>query len=155
ERILFNEGRRATGVAYRQQGQQQQCSAAREVILSAGAVDTPKLLQLSGVGDEALLRKYGIAVTHHLPAVGKNLQDHACASYFYRANRRTLNDDFSSWVGKARAGMQYLLTRKGPLSLSVNQAGGFLRSDSRQSAPNIQLYFNPLSYEIPKYGSQA
>jgi choline dehydrogenase len=107
------------------------------------------------VGDAALLRRHGIAVAHHSPAVGRNLQDHACASYYYRANRKTLNDEFSSWSGKIRAGLLFLLTRKGPLSLSVNQAGGFLKSDSDQATPNIQLYFNPLSYEIPKDGSQA
>jgi len=155
DRVLFNDQRKATGVSYRCNGERRQCNAAKEVILSAGAVDTPKLLQLSGVGDRALLHRQGVTVTHHLPAVGRNLQDHICASYFYRANRRTLNDEFGSWVGKARAGLQFLLMRNGPLSLSVNQAGGFLRSDAGQATPNIQLYFNPLSYEIPKDGSQA
>ena len=155
DRVLFDDRAKATGVSYRHEGERRQCTAAKEVILAAGAVDTPKLLQLSGVGDRALLHKHGVTVTHHLPAVGRNLQDHACASYFYRANRRTLNDEFGSWVGKARAGLQYLLMRTGPLSLSVNQAGGFLKSDAGQATPNIQLYFNPLSYEIPKDGSQA
>jgi choline dehydrogenase len=155
DRVLFDGRKKATGVSYRQDGERRQCIAGKEVILAAGAVDTPKLLQLSGVADEALLRKHGIPVTHHSPAVGRNLQDHICASYFYRANRRTLNDDFSSLIGKARAGLQYLLMRKGPLSLSVNQAGGFLKSDDAQAHPNIQLYFNPLSYEIPKDGSRA
>jgi choline dehydrogenase len=154
-RVLFDERKRATGVAYRHNGEQRVCNAAKEVILCAGAVDTPKLLQLSGVGDEALLQKHGIPVTHHSPAVGRNLQDHICASYFYRANRRTLNDEFTSWIGKARAGLQFLLLRKGPLSLSVNQAGGFLKSDASQPHPNIQLYFNPLSYGIPQDGSKA
>jgi choline dehydrogenase len=90
-----------------------------------------------------------------LPAVGRNLQDHVCASYFYRANRRTLNDELGSWVGKARVGLQYLLTRRGPLSLSVNQAGAFLKTDAQQDTPNIQLYFNPLSYGIPQDGSHS
>ncbi len=155
ERVLFDDRKKATGVAYRHNGEQRQCSVAREVILCAGAIDTPKLLQLSGVGDQALLHKHGITVAHHLPAVGRNLQDHICASYYYRANRRTLNDDFGSWIGRTRAGLQYLLMRKGPLSLSVNQAGGFFKSDAGQAYPNIQLYFNPLSYAIPKDGSQA
>jgi choline dehydrogenase len=155
DRVLFDDQRKATGVSYRQNGERHQCNAAKEVILAAGAVDTPKLLQLSGVGDRALLHRQGVTVTHHLPAVGRNLQDHICASYYYRANRRTLNDEFGSWVGKARAGLQFLLMRNGPLSLSVNQAGGFLKSDTSQANPNIQLYFNPLSYEIPKDGSQA
>ena len=155
DRVLFDAEKRATGVSFRQNGERRECSAAREVILSAGAVDTPKLLQLSGVGDAALLGKHGIVVTRHSPAVGRNLQDHSCASYYYRANRKTLNDEFSSWFGKARAGLKYLLLRKGPLSLSVNQAGGFLKSDAAQAHPNIQLYFNPLSYGIPKDGSQS
>ncbi|MBV8805699.1 MAG: GMC family oxidoreductase N-terminal domain-containing protein [Sinobacteraceae bacterium] len=156
ERIVFDIHKRASGVTYRHNGQRPStATAAREVILCAGAVNTPKLLQLSGVGDEALLRKHGIPVVHHVPAVGKHLQDHVCVSYFYRANRRTLNDDFSSWSGKLRAGLQYLLMRKGPLSLSVNQAGGFFRSDPAQATPNIQLYFNPLSYGIPKDGSHS
>jgi choline dehydrogenase len=154
DRIVL-DGRKATGVAFLQDGQRRHANANREVILAAGAVDTPKLLQLSGIGDAALLQKHGIPVAHHSPAVGRNLQDHICASYFYKANRKTLNDDFSSWIGKARAGLQYLLARTGPLSLSVNQAGGFLKSDAGQAHPNIQLYFNPLSYEIPKNGSQA
>jgi choline dehydrogenase len=155
ERIVFNERRRAVGVVYRSNGELRECRAVKEVILAAGAVDTPKLLQLSGVGDAALLRNHGITVTHHLPAVGRNLQDHVCASYYYRANRKTLNDQFRSWVGKAHAGLQFLLTRRGPLSLSVNQAGGFLKTDAAQATPNIQLYFNPLSYKIPKDGSRA
>jgi choline dehydrogenase len=154
DRIDFDE-RKATGVSYRHNGERRQCLAAKEVILAAGAVDTPKLLQLSGVGEEALLRRHGIAVKHHLPAVGRNMQDHVCASYYYRANRKTLNDEFGSWSGKALAGLQYVLTRKGPLSLSVNQAGAFLKSDAAQTTPNIQLYFNPLSYGIPKDGSQS
>jgi len=156
DRIILDNGRKATGVAYRQNGgERRECLATKEVILAAGAVDTPKLLQLSGVGDGELLRQRAIAVSHHLPAVGRNLQDHLCASYFYRANQRTLNDEFSSLFGKARAGLRYLLNRSGPLSLSVNQAGGFLKSSAAQAYPNIQLYFNPLSYEIPKDGSQA
>ena len=149
ERVLF-DGVRARGVSYRQNGAVHECYAARELILAAGAVDTPKLLQLSGVADEALLRRHGIPVVLHSPAVGRNLQDHICASYFYKANRRTLNDDYRSWLGKIRVGLQYLLTRGGPLSLSVNQAGGFLRAPATAAEPNIQVYFNPLSYEIPK-----
>jgi choline dehydrogenase len=155
DRVVFDEQKRATGVSFVQGVERRHASASREVILAAGAVDTPKLLQLSGVGDPDLLQKHGIPVAHASPAVGKNLQDHICASYFYEANQKTLNDDFSSWIGKARAGLQFLLLRKGPLSMSVNQAGGFLKSDAGQPHPNIQLYFNPLSYEIPKNGSQA
>ncbi len=153
ERLLFDESRRATGVVFRRDGQLQEAAARAEVILSAGAIDTPKLLQLSGIGDGTLLGRLGIPLVQHAPAVGRNLQDHICASYYYRANRRTLNDDFGSWIGKVRAGLQFLLRRRGPLSLSVNQAGGFLKGDDKEPQPNIQLYFNPLSYSIPKDGS--
>ena len=150
ESVLFDQEARAQGVRVRRHGAVHEYRAACEVILSAGAIDTPKLLQLSGVGDSTLLSNHGIRVVRHAPAVGRNLQDHICASYFYRANRRTLNDEFSSWVGKAKAAAQFVLARRGPLALSVNQAGGFLRSSPSRPYANIQLYFNPLSYEIPK-----
>ncbi|MCO7514487.1 GMC family oxidoreductase N-terminal domain-containing protein [Pseudomonas guariconensis] len=149
ECVLF-EGSRASGVRISQRGVQRTFHARHEVILAAGAVDTPKILQLSGIGDRALLSQHGIETLHHLPAVGKNLQDHLCVSYYYKASVPTLNDAFGSLLGKLRLGLQYLLTRKGPLALSVNQAGGFFRSDEHQPYPNLQLYFNPLSYRIPK-----
>lgn len=148
--ILLDEHRRAVGVLAYVNGGKQEYRANKEVILSAGAVDSPKLLMLSGIGDEQQLKAHGISVHKHLPAVGKNLQDHLCVSYYYRANQKTLNDDLSTWWGKTKAGVQYLLKRRGPLALSVNQAGGFFKGDESQSEPNIQLYFNPLSYEIPK-----
>ncbi|WP_426807794.1 GMC family oxidoreductase [Pseudomonas sp. WOUb67] len=149
EQVLF-EGKRAVGVRISQNGEQREFRARREVILAAGAVDTPKVLQLSGVGEPALLEQHGISLRHELPAVGKNLQDHLCVSYYYEASMPTLNDVFGSLLGKLKLGLQYLLTRKGPLSLSVNQSGGFFRSDDQQQHPNLQLYFNPLSYQIPK-----
>ncbi len=154
EKLLVDAQRKVTGVSFRQDGERRECSAAREVILAAGSIGTPRLLQLSGIADRGLLERHGIAPVLHAPAVGRNLQDHVCASYFYRANRPTLNDLFNSWAGRARAGLQYLLTRRGPLSLSVNQAGGFFRGSPAEPVPNIQLYFNPLSYEIPKGGTQ-
>ena len=153
ERIVFGAGNRAIGVSVEQNGLQRTFLAAREVILAAGAVDTPKLLQLSGVADHGLLQRHGIQTVHHLPAVGRGLQDHLCASYYYKAKVPTLNDELGTWRGKARAGLRYLLSRTGPLSVSVNQAGGFFRGDDRQERPNLQLYFNPLSYQIPKHGT--
>lgn len=151
ERILFDESKtRAIGVEYVQNGQRLQAIANKEVILCGGAVNSPQLLQLSGVGDQTLLESLRIPLVKHLPAVGQNLQDHLCASYYYKANRQTLNDDLGSLWGQFKAGVQYLFTRKGPLSLSVNQAGGFFKGDESLKHPNIQLYFNPLSYQIPK-----
>ncbi|BCZ80313.1 GMC family oxidoreductase [Paraburkholderia terrae] len=148
--VLFDANRRATGVVVKQNGSSRHFTAKREVILSAGAVDTPKLLQLSGVGDSALLAEHRVPLVHHLPAVGQNLQDHLCVSFYYRSNVKTLNDEMRPLLGKLKLGLQYLLTRKGPLAMSVNQAGGFFRSSEKEALPNLQLYFNPLSYRIPK-----
>ncbi|MFM0023656.1 GMC family oxidoreductase [Paraburkholderia azotifigens] len=148
--VLFDTERRATGVVVKQDGSVRHFTAKREVILSAGAVDTPKLLQLSGVGDSALLAEHRVPLVHHLPAVGQNLQDHLCVSFYYRSNVKTLNDEMRPLLGKLKLGLQYLLTRKGPLAMSVNQAGGFFKSSEKEALPNLQLYFNPLSYRIPK-----
>lgn len=151
DRVLFDEQKqRATGVSVTQHGVTRTFSANKEVILCAGAVDTPKILQLSGVGDRGLLARHQIPLVRHLPAVGQNLQDHLCVSYYYKANVPTLNDPLNSLLGQLKLGLQYLLTRKGALAMSVNQAGGFFRGDQEQEHPNLQLYFNPLSYQIPK-----
>ena len=148
-RILFDGTPRATGVEILRDGCTETIQARREVILAAGAVDSPKLLQLSGIGDRERLAAHGIATLHHLPGVGANLQDHLCVSYYYRARIRTLNDTLGTFRGQGWAGFQYLLNRSGPLAMSVNQAGGFLRGDPGEARPNIQLYFNPLSYRMP------
>lgn len=150
ECVLLDDDRRAVSVQVLQHGQRRVLHARREIILAAGAVDSPKLLQLSGIGDPVLLARHGIPLRHPLPAVGQHLQDHLCASYYYRASIPTLNDTFSAWSGRLKLGLQYLLTRKGPLAMSVNQAGGFFRGSDGVAAPNLQLYFNPLSYQIPR-----
>lgn len=144
-RILF-EGRRAVGVEYRTAGRVHMAGAGREVILSAGAVNSAHLLQLSGVGPGTLLQARGVAVVQALAGVGENLQDHLCIDHVYRANKPTLNAVLRPWWGRLAVGLQYVLTRTGPLSLSVNQAGGFFRSDPLRPRPNMQLYFSPLSY---------
>jgi choline dehydrogenase len=144
-RIIF-EGRRAVGVGYEQGGRMLSAWAGREVVLSAGSINSPQLLQLSGVGDPEFLRGKGIDVVHALPGVGANLQDHVCIDYIYRANRPTLNDVLRPWWSQLLLGARYLLTRSGPLALSVNQAGGFVRTGPEAKRPNLQLYFSPLSY---------
>lgn len=149
-KVLIDGHLRATGVEVDVSGERKVFHARKEVILAAGAVDSPKLLMLSGIGDRQQLETMGINVIKELPAVGQNLQDHVCVSFYYRANQKTLNDDLTSWWGQAKAGIQYLLNRRGPLALSVNQAGGFFKGGEDEEHPNIQLYFNPLSYEIPK-----
>jgi choline dehydrogenase len=149
QRLVFTPEGKLDGVDVLQRGQPRRFLARREVIIAAGAIDSPKLLQLSGIGDASTLSAMGIASRRHLPAVGANMQDHLCASFYYRANRPTLNGAFGSLIGQAALGLRYVLTRKGPFAMSVNQAGGFFRGRSEEQRPNIQLYFNPLSYRIP------
>ncbi|MET0746876.1 MAG: GMC family oxidoreductase N-terminal domain-containing protein [Rhizobium sp.] len=149
QRLVFTPDGEVDGVDVLQNGVPRRFFARREVIVAAGAVDSPKLLQLSGIGDAGALKTLGIASQRHLPAVGANLQDHLCASFYYRANRPTLNASFGSLYGQATLGLRYVLTRKGPFAMSVNQAGGFFRGGPGEVKPNIQLYFNPLSYRIP------
>lgn len=151
ERVLFDRERKATGVDVLINGRRQHFAARREVILSAGAVETPKLLQCSGVGDAQLLQRHQIPVIHPIPAVGQNLQDHLCASYYYRATCPTVNDEVRSLPQQARAMLQYLFRRKGIFATTV-KAGGFLRTSDAEKAPNVQLYFNPLSYVLPESG---
>src|SRR5260370_32355905 len=127
-RVLF-DGLRATGVEASQNGIKRSFHATREVLLCAGAVDTPKLLQLSGIGPKELLAAHGIPLRHAVPAVGQNLQDHLCASYYYRANIPTLNGDFGSLLGKLKLGLQYLLTPNGPPAMTVYQPRAFVNTD--------------------------
>ncbi|TYC56093.1 choline dehydrogenase [Rhodobacterales bacterium] len=143
--ILF-EGRRAAGIVYRQKGAVRQARARREVILAAGAINTPQLLQLSGIGPAALLKEKGIDILHAAEGVGRHLQDHLCIDYLYRSKAPSLNEQLYPWYGKLWQGMKYLATRKGPLSLSLNQAGGFVRSRPGLEDPDIQLFFSPVSY---------
>jgi choline dehydrogenase len=145
QRINFS-GRRAVSVTYRHDGHTVTVRAERAVILAAGSVNSPQLLQLSGVGPGGLLQRYGIAPVLDVPAVGRNLQDHLGVNYVYRSRVATLNNELRPWSGKIAAGLRYLLTRGGPLSMSVNQGGGFVRSLPELRAPDLQLYFNPASY---------
>lgn len=153
-RVLF-DGRRAVGVEFVRGGSKIIARANREVILSAGAVNSPQILMLSGIGDAAHLSSLGIPTVQHAPMVGQNLQDHLGFDYVYECTRPTLNDVLRPWWGRLGAGLQYLLTRKGPLSLSVNQAGGFTRSCPDRDRPDIQLYFSPLSYTRAVPGKRA
>jgi choline dehydrogenase len=144
-RVLMANGR-ATGVACVQKGHEQTFNAQKEVIVSSGAINSPQLLQLSGIGDAEHLQSVGVPVVHHLPAVGHGLQDHLCVSYYFKSKVKTLNNELYPWYGKVKAGLRYLLDRKGPLGMSVNQAGAFVRSRSGLERPNMHLYFNPISY---------
>ncbi len=144
-RVLF-EGSRAVGIEYRQNGTLKQARAGAELVLCGGSINSPQLLQLSGVGDPGLLAGLGIAVNCARPAVGANLQDHLAVSYFYGSSVPTLNDELGPLLGKARAALHYAFNRGGPLSMSVNQAGGFVRSHAGAKRVDLQLYFSPVSY---------
>ena len=150
-RVLFS-GAAATGVEYLQGGTRRTATARREVLLSAGAIGSPQLLELSGIGDPELLRRLEIPVTAALGRVGRGLQDHVCVSYFYRSKIPTLNDELAPLLGKARAALRYALRRDGPLAMSVNQAGAFVRSHPGLDRPNLHIYFNPASYSTTASG---
>ena len=152
-RILF-EGRRAVGVEYMQGGVRKTARALREVIVSGGAVNSPQLLQLSGIGDGAHLKSLGITSLFANKNVGRNLKDHQGINYTYRLNVKTLNDVLRPWWGKLFFGAQYLFLRQGPLSLSINQGGGFFRSNATEPRPNMQLYYQAFSTLIPKQGER-
>ena len=152
-RVLLQD-RRATGVEYEVNGQVLQASARLEVLLCAGAVNSPKLLQLSGIGPAALLQKHGLPVVHDNPFVGAGLQDHLGINYTYRATQPTLNGVLGSWSGRLAAGLRYVLLRSGPLSLSVNQMGGMVKSSAQLDRPDVQLYFTPVSYSTEQVGKR-
>ncbi|MDA4846569.1 GMC family oxidoreductase [Hoeflea poritis] len=145
ERILF-DGRRAVGISYRVGERLEQARARREVIVSSGAVNSPKLLQHSGVGPADLLSGHGIDVHTDLPEVGGGLQDHLAVNYYYRSTVPTLNNQLQPWRSRVFAALQYALTRRGMLSLGINQCGGFIRSAPDRTRPDMQIYCNPATY---------
>lgn len=144
---------RATGVQVRtrQDPMEQTITARREVILSAGAINSPQLLQVSGLGPAQLLKAHGIDVIQDLPGVGENLHDHLQVRIIYKvSNTRTLNQRMSSLFGKALMGLEYLLFKTGPLTMPPSQLGAFARSDTEQATPNIEWHVQPLS--LDKFG---
>ncbi len=152
-RIRF-DGRVATGVDYISGDKTRIATATKEIILCGGAINSPQLLQLSGIGPAPLLRKMGIEVIMDQPHVGRNLIDHLGFELTYRAMVPTLNQLLRPLWGKAWVGLQFLLGRKGPLSMSLNQAGGFVRLDQGEGPPDLQLYFNPMSYRTAPVGTR-
>ncbi len=140
------DGARVSGVRWERQGQRVSARASREVILAAGAVASPSILQRAGIGDPESLARHGIEIKYASPHVGQHLQDHLGTDALYRSRVPTLNQAFYPVTGKLKAAWTFVTTRRGPLSLSVNQAGGFVRSASTVDRPDLQLYFSPLSY---------
>lgn len=147
---IIMEGRRAVGVRYVKGGQTIELRARREVILSAGALQSPQLMQLSGIGPASLLQSHGVPVVHDLPGVGANLQDHLQIRLIYEVSQPiTTNDQLHSIFGKAKIGLQWLLTRSGPLAVGINQGAMFCRALPQEAAtPDIQFHFATLSADM-------
>jgi choline dehydrogenase len=147
-RAIRFDGRRAAGVEFRQGDALRFVEATGEVILAAGAVGSPVLLQLSGVGPAALLREHGVAVAAELPGVGENLQDHLQVRLIYKvSNTRTLNEAANRLAGRCGMGLQYALFRRGPLTMAPSQLGCFARSDPSRASANLEYHVQPLSLD--------
>ncbi|WP_018690330.1 GMC family oxidoreductase [Ahrensia kielensis] len=153
EKIVI-ENKRAVAVTYTDRnGTLQTVKANREIVLSGGAINSPQLLMLSGIGEPEQLAEHGIEVQQDLRGVGKGLQDHLQARLVYKCNEPTLNDEVSSLLGQARIGLKYLLFRSGPMTMAASLATGFLKTREEVETPDIQFHVQPLSAENPGKGA--
>ena len=154
ERLLLEateSGPRCTGIVFTGGGTQWQATARRETLLTAGAIGSPQLLQLSGIGPAALLQQHGIVPVLDAPGVGGNLQDHLQLRMVFKVQGvKTLNVMASNIVGKMQIGLQYALFQSGPMSMAPSQLGAFAKSDAQQATPNLQYHVQPLS--LDKFG---
>ena len=146
-KLIIRDGA-AVGVELIQHSRSQTFSAQAEIILTAGAIGSPHILQLSGIGSGKLCQSHGIVTVCDQPNVGKHLQDHLGINYFHLANRPTLNNVLGSWPHLIIAGVNYIMRRKGPLSLGVNQLGGLVRATPDAPRLDTQLYINPITYSV-------
>jgi len=145
-RVTF-DGKRATGVEFSRKGVVEHAVSSRETILSAGAIGSPQILQLSGVGPAALLQQHGIPVVADLP-VGENLQDHLQLRLAFRVkNAVTLNTLLDSWWAKAKMALEYAFKRTGPLTMPPSQLGAFAKSDPAQATPNLEYHVQPITLD--------
>ncbi len=145
------DGKRVTGVRWRQNGEQRSARCRGEVILSAGAINSPHLLMLSGIGPAAQLSQHGIPVLLDKPGVGQNLHDHLQLRMIFKVSGvKTLNETYASLLQRAGMGLDYLLRRRGPMTMAPSQLGAFARSDRTQDRANIQYHVQPLS--LNKFG---
>ncbi len=145
DRLLF-EGRKVIGVQYTRKGQIFRAQAGAEVLLAAGAINSPKLLELSGVGNAEVLAPLGLDIRHALKGVGKNLQDHLqIRTVFAVRNTKTLNTLANSLAGKVWIGLQYAMTRSGPMSMAPSQFGMFTKSSPGLDTPDLEYHVQPLS----------
>jgi choline dehydrogenase len=151
---LIFDGRRAIGVCFSQGNRETTVLTDGEVILSAGALNSPHLLYLSGLGPANELQPHGISVLQDMPHVGRHLQDHIGVDFTLAVNRPSLNQKLRPVLGKFLVGLEYLFFKSGPLAMSLNQAGGFVKSDPSLEIPDLQLYFSPLSYSTAPQGKR-
>lgn len=151
-RVLM-EGKRAIGVEYRTGSKRIVAKANAEVILSAGAIGSPQILQCSGIGPSDLLKKVGVAVVHELPGVGENLQDHLQIRLVFKTSQRTLNDEVNNLFKQALVGVEYMFKRTGPLTLAASQVTIFTKSNASVERPDIQFHMQPLSADKPGDGA--
>lgn len=148
--VTLDQGR-ATGLRFTQNGQRYHAKAGAEVILCAGSIGSVQILQRSGIGPAGVLKSAGVEPVHDLPGVGANLQDHLQQRAIYRvSNAVTLNQTYYSLFGKAKMGLDYLLRRRGPLTMAPSQLGIFTRSSAEHERANIQFHVQPLS--LDKFG---
>jgi choline dehydrogenase len=152
DKIVF-DGRRAVGVMFRQDGQSRTARAVREIILCGGAINSPQLLLLSGIGPQDHLGALGIPLVQHLPGVGQSLQDHYSAPIKLKCRLPiTVNDVMLSNVKKVQVGLQYLMFRKGPLALATSPAALFARTRPELASPDIKCSLSPFSADRPQDG---
>jgi len=142
------DGRRATGVEFWRDGEKSFAAASREVLLAAGAVGSPQLLQVSGIGPGELLQRHGIAARHPLPGVGENLQDHLQLRMAYKVhNTKTLNERANRLIGRIGIGLEYALFRRGPMTMAPSQLGAFAKSDPARETPDLEYHVQPLTLD--------
>lgn len=147
------EGQRATGVSFMDRGGKEcVAKACKEVILSSGAIGSPQILMLSGIGEAEQLKDNGIEVVKNLPGVGKNLQDHLQARLVFNCNEPTLNDEVRSLFNQARIALKYAMFRSGPMTMAASLAVGFLKTHPNLETPDIQFHIQPWSADSPGEG---
>ena len=153
ERLLFEADaeRSVSGIGFRVKGAPREAhlKPGGEVVLSAGAIGSPQILQLSGIGPGGLLQSLGIPVRHDLPGVGENLQDHLQIRMIYEVNVPTLNDEINNFLRRMLIGLQYILFRRGAMAMGASQVCIFARTRPEMATPDIQFHFQPLSADKP------
>ena len=148
KKINFN-GKKATSVSYYNKGKIETITANKEILLSAGSIGSPHILQVSGIGNGDKLRNLGIKVVHELKGVGKNLQDHLMFRPVYKVkNLKSLNGKINSLIGNLLIGLEYVFNQSGPMTMGASQVCGFLKSDPSRATPNLQFHVQPISTDI-------